>query len=234
VSTRSPNGFSLIELLVACTVIAILMGMVFTVVRSARSTALGTSCISNLHQFGHALAAYMDAHNECIPRRGQGMQKLARIDRMCDWFNCLMPELGSPPYFEMVARGTRPKEGDRHPLICPSSRDPGWQYFLPYAMNIYLSPWIRPEPHRLYELPHPATMAFLADAPGTNSSTMPSNQEYGVVARHSGHANILFLDAHVSAFEASYIGCGVGDPRHPDLRWDTESEGVNWKLGGGG
>lgn len=230
---RHRSGFTLIELLIVTGVIGILMGLLLTAGQAVRASARATGCVSNLRQLGHALSVYMDRHAECIPRRGQGVQKLSRIDRMCDWFNCLLPEAGGEPYFDLVLQGKRPREGDKHVLICPSARDPGWQYFLPYAMNMYLSPWIRPEPHKLHELPHPASVVFMTDAPGPYSATIPCDKGYDVVARHTGRANVLFLDAHVMAFEGSYIGCGVGDPGHAELRWDTESEGVNWKPGGG-
>jgi len=229
---RAPltRAFTLVELLVTIAVIAVLMTLVFGITGKARSEGRSLVCTSNLRQLGHALAIYMDVHQGYIPRRGQGNRKLASIDRMSDWFNCLLPELGGPPYWELVATGKRPREGEKHVLICPEARDPGHAYFLPYAMNMYLSPWIRPKPHKLDELPNPATQVFLGEGPGQYSATFPCNKPYGLVARHSGKANLLFLDAHVRAFEGTYLGCGVGDPKHPDVRWETESEGVNWEF----
>jgi len=233
VRSRATDAFTLAELLVVAAVVALLMGLSLAAVASARATGHATACLSNLRQFGYAVSVYMDQHNECIPRRGQGTQRLTRIDRLCDWFNCLLPDVGSPAYFDLVAQGKRPNEGEKHPLICPSASDPGWRYFLPYAMNMYLSPWIRPEPHRLYELPHPATVAFMADSPGPYCATIPSPSGYGVLPRHSGQANVLFLDGHARAYDGAYLGCGVVDPRRPDVRWETESAGINWRPGDG-
>jgi hypothetical protein len=31
--------------------------------------------------------------------------------------------------------------------------------------------------------------------------------------------NVAFLDGHVESLLGSYVGCGVGDPQHPDVRW---------------
>jgi len=231
VRAHGPKAFTLVELLIVAGIMGVLLALSLAAVSGARGTARAGACISNLRELGRALSVYMDRHGECIPRRGQGVQVLARIDRACDWFNCLLVELGGPAYWELVAQGKRPREGNEHVLMCPEARDPGAPYFLPYAMNMYLSPWIRPEPHRLYELPHPATQAFLADSPGPYSATMPSDKPYGVVARHHGRANVLFLDGHVVGHEGSYIGCGMGDPRRPDVRWETESSGVNWTPG---
>ncbi len=90
-------------------------------------------------------------------------------------------------------------------------------YFLPYGMNMYLSPWIRPVQHKFTELPRPASLVFLADA----------SQPYSVPARHDGRANLVFLDGHVQAFEGTYLGCGVGDPHRSDVRWETGTGGIN-------
>jgi prepilin-type processing-associated H-X9-DG protein len=67
----------------------------------------------------------------------------------------------------------------------------------------------------------------MADSPGPYSATVPSSNDYDVAARHEGKANILFLDSHVSSYSGEYLGCGVGDPHHRDVRWETESGGIN-------
>lgn len=228
---RAATGFTLVELLVVTGIVGALFAFSLAAVHGARAVARGNACMANLQQLGRAVSLYMDSNAECIPRRGQGVQVLARIDRLCDWFNCLPQELGLPSYWELIMQGQRPGEGARHVMVCPEARDPGAPHFLPYAMNMYLSPWIRPAPHRLHELPNPATQAFLADSPGPYSATLPARQPYGVVARHRGQANVLFLDAHVRPYDGDYLGCGSGDPRRADVRWETESAGTNWAPG---
>ena len=94
-------------------------------------------------------------------------------------------------------------------------------------MNMYLSPWIRPQQHKLSEIPNPEQLAFMADASGQYSSTVPSQLGYSVLARHSGSANVVFVDGHVQSFTAEYLGCGVGEPSRPDIRWQTLTDGVN-------
>jgi len=231
VRARGPRGFTLVELLIVVGIMGMLLALSLAAVGGARGTARATGCTSNLRQLGRALALYMDANRECIPRRGQGTQVLSRIDRQCDWFNCLLAELGGPAYWELAAQGKTPREGDEHVLICPEASDPGARYFLPYGMNMYLSPWIRPEPHKLYELPNPATQAFMADSSGPYSATYPCDKPYSVVPRHRGRASVLFLDSHVQGYEGAYLGCGTADPKRPDVRWETESGGVNWVPG---
>jgi len=221
------SGFTLIELIVVIGIIGALSGLLFPVLSYARHTARCTQCRNNLRQFGQALMLYTDEHNGYIPRRGQGVKPLRVIDRMSDWFNCLPPRFGLAPYYQMVAEGHKPTDGDSSPLVCPEARDPGGTYFLSYAMNMYLSPWIRPAPHNIEQIPSPTQFVFMADSPGPYSATVPSSEPYSVAARHQGHANILFLDTHVGVYSGTYLGCGTGDPHHRDVRWETETGGVN-------
>ena len=228
---RSACGFTLIELLVVIGVLTTLMGLLLPGLQRAREVGRTTSCRSNLRQFGHALTLYLENNEDFIPRRGQGTRPLAQIDRADDWFNCLLPYAGGPPFCELVAQGKAPKEGDSHVLACPTAVNPGGTYFLPYAMNLYVSPWCRPMPHRITEIPHPSRVVFLTDGPGPYCATMPTNKAYGLVARHSRKACLAFLDSHVEVFDGAYLGCGVGDPKRPDVQWETGSGGVNWVLG---
>ena len=221
------TGFTLIELLVVIAMIGALAAMLFPAITRARASSRTIICSSNLRELGHALALYMDDRDDFIPRRGQGVRKLFRIDRMSDWFNCLPPYAGEPPYLERFAAKGKFKEGEDSIMVCPEATDPGWLHFLSYGMNIYLSPWIRPVPHRITEIPVPSRTVFLADAPGPYSSTVPSSKPYGVVARHLGRANICFLDYHVEAFDGVYLGCGQGDPGRDDVRWQTGTGGIN-------
>ena len=224
---RRPNAFTLIELLVVIGVIGTLMGLLLPAVRYGRAIAQSTKCAHNLGQFGHALELYIEGCGGFIPRRGQGVQKLGVIDRGDDWFNCLLPYVELPAYSDLIAQGKRPVEGEQSVLICPVAIDPGWTYFLPYAMNMYLSPWIRPANHNFDEIQAPNTLVFMADAPGPYSATVPSRKDYGVPARHSGKANLVFVDGHVASFAGTYLGCGAGDPSRPDVRWQTGTQGIN-------
>jgi len=149
------------------------------------------------------------------------------LSRPEDWFNALPPLLGLPPYQQMATNGSIPKPGDNTVFVCPLARPASNTNFLPYAMNIYLSPWLRPTPHHLHEIPSPASLAFMADGPCDYSSTVPSAQPYTVQARHTGRATIALLDGHVQSFPGNYLGCGAGEQDHDDIRWQTGSDGIN-------
>jgi prepilin-type processing-associated H-X9-DG protein len=139
----------------------------------------------------------------------------------------LPPLLQLPTYGRLVSEDRVPGPGAKTVFVCPSARRTSYSNFLSYAMNIYLSPTIRPMPHRLDEISDPTTLSFLADGPGDYSSTVPSAKPYSVQARHRSLANVAFLDGHAQAFEGAYLGCGVGDPLRADVRWQTGTSGPN-------
>src|SRR5262245_47363638 len=59
---RTRDGFTLVELLVVIAIIAVLVGLLLPAVQYARSSARWTQCLSQMHNIGVALEAYMDAH----------------------------------------------------------------------------------------------------------------------------------------------------------------------------
>jgi len=222
-----PKGFTLIELLIVIALIAILASLLLPGLARAKAKAGSTQCLSNLRQWTIALAIYEQENDDCIPRRGQGVQPLFIIDRAEDWFNALPPLIAMPTYHTLVSEGRMPEPDERTIFVCPAARRTTYTNFLSYAMNIYLSPTIRPMPHRFDEISEPSTLAFMADGPCDYSSTAPSSKAYSVRARHAEQANVAFLDGHVQSFSGSYLGCGTGDPLRADVRWQTGTSGLN-------
>ncbi len=225
--THGRAAFTLVELLVVMAIIAVLAALLWPGLARAKDRARTTQCLSNLRQWNLALSLYLPENEDCIPRRGQGVQPLFIIDRPEDWFNALPPVVGLPGYQSLATNSVIPQPAERAIFVCPNARPTGAANFLSYAMNIYLSPWIRPLPHRLAEIPRPDALVFLADGPGGYSSTAPSVKPYSVPARHGNRANVAFLDGHAQGFAGSYLGCGAGDPRRPDVQWETGTSGLN-------
>src|SRR5436309_7368494 len=85
------HAFTLIELLVVIAIIAILASLLLPGLARAKTKAESTQCLSNLRQWTIALAIYEQENDDCIPRRGQGVQPIFIIDRTEDWFNALPP-----------------------------------------------------------------------------------------------------------------------------------------------
>lgn len=61
------NGFTLVELLVVISVIALLLGVLVPVLSKARNSALRTVCQSNLNSIGLGFRMYLDDNAEIMP-----------------------------------------------------------------------------------------------------------------------------------------------------------------------
>jgi prepilin-type N-terminal cleavage/methylation domain-containing protein len=221
---RATAAFTLVELLVVIAIIAILAGLFLPALSRAQAKARATQCASNLRQWGVAFRQYADDHTDFLPRRGQGVQPLAQLDRPEDWFNALPFYFNSPSYQTLFAANRKLKPRSGSVFVCPAADDRGSNHFLPYGMNMNLCPWNLPRQTRFAEVVQPAQVVAMADAPGPYASTFPSARPYSVLARHSGRAAILFLAGQVNSFGADYIGCAVGDPHRNDVRWLTGTE----------
>lgn len=227
-SSARRQAFTLVELLATLALIGVLAALVIAGTGQARAAARDALCLSRLRQWGVALHLYTTDHQGYLPRRGQGVQQVFRIDRPEDWFNALPAYAGAVPYQQFFLGGGRVRPDDGSLFACPDAEDDTTTvHFLPYAMNMYLSPWIRPQPHRLNEIDGWNTLVFLADGPGAWSSALPSAQPFSIVARHRGRTHLCFLDGRVAAFDGKYAGCGTGDPHRTDIRWETGTDGIN-------
>ena len=221
---QSFGAFTSIELLVVIAMMVLLAALLLPVLAQAKDKARVTQCASNLRQWGLADGMYADDYEDYLPRRGQGVQMLAEIDRPTDWFNALPPYFNQPSYLDLADSGRRPKPGDPSVFVCPDAAAPDKAYswatnFLAYGMNMNLCPWILPLPTKYTEVVQPMFVVALADAPGRYASTYPSTQPYSLIARHAGRVNLLFLGGAVQAFKGSQVGCGVGDPGNYEVRW---------------
>jgi len=215
------RAFSLVELLVVIAIIAILAAIVLPALSSGKQKALQTDCAQNLKQWGLAFRMYADDNGDFLPRRGQGVQILAKIDRPEDWFNCLPGYFGPGSFQMMVSNNAVPIAHSKSIFICAAAENPGATYFLPYGMNMNLCPWNLPTQTKFADVQRPEITVAMADAPGPYSATFPSANPYSPKARHGTKLNVLFLSGRVQSFAGSDIGCGVGDPKRSDVSWLT-------------
>jgi prepilin-type N-terminal cleavage/methylation domain-containing protein len=217
-------AFTLIELLVVIAIIAILTALLLPALSQAQTKARSTHCVSNLRQWGLAFRQYADDNKDFLPRRGQGVQPLAQIDRPEDWFNALPSYFNTQPYQQQFVANGKLNPGASSVFVCPAATDPGSNHFLPYGMNMNLCPWNLSQATKVTEVTRPLQVVAMADAPGPYASTFPSAKPYSVLARHARRVNLLFLAGQVNAYAGDYVGCGVGDHNREDVRWFTGTD----------
>lgn len=214
-------AFTLVELLVTIAIIALLASLLLPALANGKSKAHQTECAGNLRQWGLAYRMYADDNWDFLPRRGQGVQVLAQINRPEDWFNALPSYFGLSAFEDMITNNVTPAAHSKSVFVCPVAENPGGTYFLPYGMNMNLSPWNLPLAIKFAQVVQPEYVVAMADAPGPYASTFPSTRPYSPVARHASKVNLLFLAGAVQSYAGSYVGCGTGDPRRPDIHWLT-------------
>ena len=222
------TGFTLIELLVSVSIIAMLTAIFLPAIFQSRAATRRTVCQSNLRQWALAARMYVDVHHGRLPYRGQGVQPTTRLDSMDDWINALPQFAESSTYIDFVRAGTRPQAGDSSIWICPDAErletpppkpfDP--HTFFAYGMNMALSTPYMGRPDHIDRVGPLQTMVFMADGLGPYCSVIPSKYDYTPIARHIGNTvNIAFLDGRVESYPGDEVGCRIGDPQRPDIRW---------------
>ncbi len=213
------RALTLIELLVSVAIIAALIGILFPALSSARANANSLRCQANLRQWAIAATYYAQANDGFLPRRGQGVQVTSNITRPEDWFNALPPMLGQESFAELVQSGRAPRSSDRSIWICVRPEQVTADFYLFYAMNMWLSTSQAAQPDRLDRVAPTHQQVFMAEGPGPFCSVLPASAPYSVIAPHRDNANIAFLDGHAARFAKSFVGCGVGDPLRADVQW---------------
>jgi prepilin-type N-terminal cleavage/methylation domain-containing protein len=104
---RRSLAFSLIELLVAIAVIAILVSLLLPAVQQAREAARKTQCRNNLHQYGIALHNYVGVHKVFPPSSTSDVEQGGWIDRpasrhLHSWHIMTLPDIDQSTLYQQV------------------------------------------------------------------------------------------------------------------------------------
>ncbi|MEM9790385.1 MAG: type II secretion system protein [Planctomycetota bacterium] len=115
-------GFSLVELLVVISIVALLIGVLLPTLSAARSTATDAACRANLRSVGQLLTMYADAHDDQLPVGYRGNRK--------QWNTMVYSGFaGRFSLFGVVYRdGLMPEGPAAEAFYCPAETAPGQSY----------------------------------------------------------------------------------------------------------
>ena len=229
------RNFSLVELLVAISIIAILASLLLPTLNKARAKGHAINCISNLKQCGGAFASYaVDSDDRLPPHFGSSSGQPL-------WTDVLLGRIS----------GSGPVENrylTREMLRCPSQEgklSSGWWVWTPhygtnygvFAVGSGVAGDMEHGSRKLNTQRFPSRKIAVADSwkvtnghPDETSGfwrIAPSlgvyNDQFGSpAARHSSIANVLWLDWHVSPVKV----------RVPQMPHETSPEfNINTEIG---
>ncbi|MDP3790418.1 MAG: DUF1559 domain-containing protein [Candidatus Omnitrophota bacterium] len=183
----SLTGFTLLELLVVLVIIGILAALLIPALGKAREGARRVACANNLRQIGIAVHMYLDDHDGFFPLAAE------------ENFTSIFPYLDDDKVW--------------HCPSWPESRRYGGGDYLPYGFNADgLNTWVSgrgwEEAKNISSVRSVSNCIMAADISPEASWTAifrDSNSVYYPSTRHSGGANVLFVDGHVGWYLQSFL-----------------------------
>lgn len=197
-------GFTVIELLVAIAIIAVLGAIGFSSLGSARERAAGATCASNLRQLGAAVHLYCVDNGGVFPRSSHS----AGAHREPGWVASIAPYLG----------GSADHAAMDKVLRCPSDTNAD-RKAVSYGLNVFFE--LLPDGDDYAGAPASWRTSFSVTAPSRTILLAEVRSAAGGMAadhfmchqwssvgaaknavahdRHAGRSNYLFVDGHVES-----------------------------------
>ena len=193
-NSKERSAFSLIELLVTISIIAILAAILLPVLSSARRKAQRVTCQSNLRQLSVATFLYSQDNSDNLPFAWYDDSDASENN----FFALLTPLLyrvDFDGYGDFESKVFMCPKRMTEPLVGPNPMR------ISYGMNAYNSIEF-PDPHtrRLAQVPNPSGTLMIADiAFAYNHPPIKRPDPDQVGYKHDSKANIIFFDGHAAA-----------------------------------
>lgn len=241
---RCRVAFTLLELLVVISIVALLLTILLPALGMAREASRNAKCQSNLRQWGIALHAYLNDWRYMLPHESDNVgADLATMPDPGAWFQELPRYIQSRPYYEVFSS---PERGynDEHIWWCPTV-DPEYGAGtvtengnnFSYGFNAVLNGSGTYGPNFSSTVDH-----VWLDAANALSNVVilsePNNREprvsIGTLSRFrhfsDENVNILFGDAHVGSIkqaEGNALSSGSAIPR---VTWKSAGDQLHWGV----
>ena len=202
VGGRQRRGFTLIDLLVAIGIIALLAAILFPAFLAGRGRARTTACASNLRQLHLALSLYVSDNGGYLPPYYTGTyRQITRGDGTTftwpDQSGDLVASVA--PYVQAADIWFCPSDPfagtEQEPVIGGHDYDNRFTSYYLVAGVVYKHRQDTPYPMRL-DVPNPAAFPLLTDRKSGTVLDLPPATGPGPYS-HDGRFNVLYRDGHV-------------------------------------
>lgn len=217
--SRRIIAFTLLELLVAMAITALLATLFLPLMSQAKARATAALCRNNLRQWGVATHVYALDHGDHLPP--EGLPNPGDQHTNSGWYIQLPKILGIPAYQTMPWRTNPSVPPGSTVWLCPSNvRRSNGRNLFHYCLNRNVDGTSDSEVVVLLSMiPHPASTIWLFD-----TKNLPAVGSWSFVHTnlHQQGAHFLFLDGHAARFRNSaYWDFDAGEARtnNPDLLW---------------
>jgi prepilin-type processing-associated H-X9-DG protein/prepilin-type N-terminal cleavage/methylation domain-containing protein len=213
--TRCRGRFTLIELLLVISIIAILSSMLLPALKHVRDQASSVQCVNHLKQIGLALMMYGNDNNQTIPVYDTFTSWPVHYARWQDFIiGYIYPQPGTLKSNSFLNNSI--------PIgifRCPSQRNP--DKFQSYGINYYWQPGTATQKHcTIKAIRRPSERMAVMDSSKISTSNNSVINDFDQIGwRHSGGTNVLYWDFHainqpmnqisLTAWEVYFWGQGI-------------------------